>query len=211
MSSSSNTQGNETTPRKKWYQHLLSARKDYDLQNTSQKRQIFDAIPVMAGIVWVVLGWIVMVFFFGNFIGFGYLTVFLVVLCILLLAAEKILDWFEGRGFGKIIEDQADKVKSKVSPPQPRPAAKKAAAPAEPVTRPMSQRPTPAVNPRQAQARRSGAQQTQARPSAGNARGTQDGRGTRRQARPTPAASQSSQTPGSYRMKPGTVAREKLS
>lgn len=204
MSSSSNTQGNETTPRKKWYQHLLSARKDYDLQNTSQKRQIFDAIPVMAGIVWVVLGWIVMVFFFGDFIAFGYLTVFLVVLCILLLVAEKILDWFEGRGFGKIIEDEAAKVKSKVSPSRPRPAAKKAA-PAEPVTRPMSQRPTPATNPRQNRPTQNAVpRQNRAQPAASKAR-----EGARQSQSATPV--RSSRPAKVYAKGRGEIAREKLS
>ena len=205
MSSSSNEQGNETAPKKEWYQRLLFWRKNYDLQNTPKWRQIFDAIPTVLGIIWLIVGWVVMAILLGNIGGFFELTVWLFGILVLLVIAEKILDWLQGRGFGKIIEGEAAKVKSKVNPPQPRPAAKKAAAPGEPVTRPMPQRPTPVANPRQNRPTQNAVpRQNRAQPAASKAR--EDARQSQ-----SAMPARSSRPAKVYAKGRGEIAREKLS
>lgn len=186
MSSSSNTQGNDTAQKKEWFQRLPFWPKDSDdLQNTPRWRRIYDNVSTAVFMALFLLA-------AGNAL-FGHFwtaTVYIVVLLALMLVMDRanvwIADPIQRYKANKAINDEAVKVTSKVNPPKERPASK------------PTQRQAPATKPQPAaQAKPSTAQQPSSRPSKGKARGTQSTRSaTQRQARPTqtPASSQSSKS-----------------
>lgn len=131
-----------------------------------------------------------------------------------LWAVGKILDWFQERGFGKVINDETDKVDSTVHPErfEERTGPKKASAPTAPATKP-TQRQTPTTKPQPAaQAKPSNSQQPSSRPSKGKARGAQSTSGAKQRPAQAPASSQSSEPkgPGFYSMGAGAIAPERV-
>ncbi|MBH2007493.1 hypothetical protein I8H83_02735 [Candidatus Saccharibacteria bacterium] len=211
MSSSSNTQGDDTTS-KAWYQHVPSWKKNHDIQKTPLWRQKYDAITTLIYMGMLLLA-AVLALVLNQWSTAGWLILWLIVILIVLDRVENwILNPLQERGFDAIINDQASKVNSKVNPPKERPAPEKASAPiANPDTKPIQQDPVPAQS-----GKGNTAQQPSSRPGKGKARGAQSGSGaTPHQARPaqTPASSQSSEprSAGFYSMGKGAIAPEKLS
>lgn len=192
MSSSSNTQGNDTAQKKEWFQRLPFWPKDSnDLQNTPRWRRIYDNVTtvVLMALFLLVVGNALFGHYWTATKCFG-------ALLFLMFVMDRVNVWIvdpiQRYKAAKATNDEADKVTSRVNPPEERPAPKKAGAPTAPTTKP-TQRQTPATKPQPAaQAKSSTAQQPSSRPGKGKARGAQSARSATQRPAQAPASSQSS-------------------